>query len=111
MKIRYQEKWVLRHNYVTKFAFSRKLMTMLVFLEILKKKYIKDWRNDSNLYFQLFMYLLFIYLQTFQNMTWVVLAKSQLLRFKATFGSKICREDRNLKLRSLKGLTFLTVML
>ena len=53
---------------MTKVAFARKLMTMLTFLEDLKKilKNIKYW---------------------------VVLTKSLLLRFKATFGPKICTED------------------
>ena len=40
---------------MTKFAFSRKRMAMLVLLEDLKKKKnIKVWKNGSNLYFQLF---------------------------------------------------------
>ena len=54
-------------------------------------------------------------LLTFQQMTWVVLTKLQLLRFKATFGTKICTEDvqkdKNLKFQRLKSLFLLMMML
>ena len=82
---------------MTKSKIFRKPMTIFVFPEGLNRN-VKFWRNDSILYFQ---YIFKGFLLTFPKMTWMVMIKLQLLRFKATYGLKICTEDvKRVKIKS-----------
>ena len=70
---------------MTESAFSRELMTMLVFPKDLNKK-CQVLEKRQHFIFSI-IYKGFILM--FQKMTQVVLTKSQLLRIKGTYGPKM----------------------